>query len=86
MYANTRHVCVYMNACMSICMSMYIYMCVRSTYICACVCKLGMGVFVWIPCMYVSIYTYTIQYNTIEHLYRALTKTSLARERVMLHS
>ena len=28
----------------------------------------------------------TIQYNTIEHLYRALTKTSLARERVMLHS
>jgi len=27
-----------------------------------------------------------IQYNTIEHLYRALTKTSLARERVMLHS
>jgi len=24
----------------------------------------------------------TIQYNTTEHLYRALTKTSLARERI----
>ena len=29
---------------------------------------------------------WAIQYNTIEHLYRALTKASLARERVMLHS
>jgi len=28
----------------------------------------------------------TVIYNTTEQLYRALTKTSLARERVMLHS
>src|SRR6218665_3585343 len=28
----------------------------------------------------------TIPYNTIEHFYRTLTKTSLAGERVMLHS
>jgi len=28
----------------------------------------------------------TIQYNTTEHLYRALTKTSFARERIMLYN
>jgi len=33
-------------------------------------------------CIYLPIY----QYNTTELIYHALTKTSLARERVMLHS
>jgi len=36
--------------------------------------------------VYEALINYHIQYNTTKYLYCVLTKTSLVRERVMLHS